>query len=131
MRLGLNYAPTAAAQVLPDSTVPLDAGAAGSAFPRATGRDNAYHLYAVTITPNNDVNGFVTISLNDFEDQVLPIPNRFDALTDSELVADTPQLTAVVEAERSRRAMNGREVLEVRVQTASRCRCLRNRASTA
>ena len=57
-----------------------------------TGRDNAYHLYAVTITPNADVNGFVTVSVNNFEDQVLPTPNEFDALTPAELVADTPQL---------------------------------------
>ena len=91
----------------------------GDSFPRATGRDNAYHLYSVTITPNADINGFVTISVNDFEDQVLPISNRFDALTDAELVADKPQLDDEIEAERSRRAWNGREVLEVRVQTAA------------
>ena len=65
----------------------------GIAFPRATGRDNAYHLYAVTITPNPDVNGFVTVSVNNFDDQVLPTPNEFDALTPAELVADTPQLS--------------------------------------
>ena len=94
-------------------------GLPGSSFPRATGRDNAYHLYAVTITPDYGVNGFVTISLNDLEDKVLPIPKRFDALTDAELVADTPQLSARVEAERSRRASNGREVLEVRVRVGA------------
>ena len=73
----------------------------------------------MTITPNPDVNGFVTVSLYNFEDQVLPTPNVFDALTPAELVADTPQLSDNVEAERSRRAVNGREVLEVRVQTAA------------
>ena len=90
-------------------------------FPEPTGRDTAYHLYySVTITPNPDVNGFVTVSLYNFEDQVLPTPNVFDALTAAELVADTPQLSQLdVEAERSRRAVNGREVLEVRVQTAA------------
>ena len=93
--------------------------AAGSDFPRPTGRDNAYHLYKVTITPNADVNGFVTVSVNNFEDQVLPTPNEFDALTPAELVADTPQLIPPVEIQRSRRAINGREVLEVRVQTAA------------
>ena len=97
----------------------LPVGLPGSSFPRATGRDNAYHLYAVTITPNADVNGFVTVSLNNLEDKVLPTSKEFDALTDAELVADTPQLSDPVEAERSRRAMNGREVLEVRVQTAA------------
>ena len=77
----------------------------------------------MTIMPNPDVNGFVTISVNNFEDQVLPTPNEFDALTPAELVADTPQLSDTaendVEGERSRRAVNGREVLEVRVQTAA------------
>ena len=82
-------------------------------------RDNAYHLYSVTITPNADVNGFVTVSVNNFEDQVLPTPNEYDALTPAELVADRPQLSGPVEMERDRRAVNGREVLEVRVQTAA------------
>ena len=91
----------------------------GTDFPEPTGRDTAYHLYSVTITPNPDVNGFVTVSVNNFDDQVLPTSNVFDALTPAELVADTPQLSTAVEAERSRRAMNGREVLEVRVQTAA------------
>ena len=118
--LGLNYDPPTGQPPAADGTYPtVTAADRGSVFPRATGRDNAYHLYAVTITPNADVNGFVTISLNNFEDQVLPTPNMFDALTDAELVADTPQLAADVEAERSRRALNGREVLEVRVQTAA------------
>ena len=65
-------------------------------FPEPTGRDTAYHLYSVTITPNADVNGFVTVSVNNFEDQVLPTPNEFDALTPAELVADTPQLESLL-----------------------------------
>ena len=52
----------------------LNYGDDGADFPRPTGRDNAYHLYKVTITPNADVNGFVTISVNNFDDQVLPTP---------------------------------------------------------
>ena len=111
--VGLNYD-----SEVTSATVPA-ADAATSAFPEPTGRDTAYHLYSVTITPNNDVNGFVTVSVNNFEDQVLPTSNKFDALTPAELVADTPQLLPPVEGERSRRAMNGREVLEVRVQTAA------------
>ena len=111
--IGLNYD-----SAVTSATVPAD-DAVTSAFPEPTGRDTAYHLYSVTITPNADVNGFVTVSVNNFEDQVLPTTNEFDALTPAELVADTPQLADLVEEERSRRAVNGREVLEVRVQTAA------------
>ena len=117
--VGLNYDPGKPAPGVDGAPVAELDAVSGAAFPRATGRDNAYHLYAVTITPNADVNGFVTISLNDLEDKVLPISKKFDGLTDAELVADLPQLSVNVEAERSRRAMNGREVLEVRVQTAA------------
>ena len=100
---------------------PSEVGDEVSTFPEPTGRDTAYHLYSVTITPNPDVNGFVTVSVNNFDDQVLPTPNEYDALTPAELVADRPQLSErpEVEAERDRRAVNGREVLEVRVQTAA------------
>ena len=117
--LGLNYHPEKPPPGMNGTPAEEVADATGAAFPRATGRDNAYHLYSVTITPNPDVNGFVTVSVNNFDDQVLPTPNEFDALTPAELVADTPQLSDNVEAERSRRAVNGREVLEVRVQTAA------------
>ena len=117
--LGLNYDPAKPPPLADGVPIEEEAPPTGIAFPRATGRDNAYHLYSVTITPNPDVNGFVTVSVNNFDDQVLPTPNEFDALTPAELVADTPQLSTNVEAERSRRAVNGREVLEVRVQTAA------------
>ena len=58
-------------------------------FPEPTGRDNMYHLYIVTITPTAGTDGNVTVSVDNFEDQVLPDSNEFVGLTQAQLLADT------------------------------------------
>ena len=53
-------------------------------LPEATGRDNLYHQYVATITPNDGVDGKVTISIKQFADNVLPVPNMYVPLTASQ-----------------------------------------------
>ena len=84
-------------------------------FPNPTGRDNKYHLYKVTITPDANYNGLTDIWVKSFEDKVKPTPNMYHALTEQLLVADT--LTAGAVIARDTRAKNGREVLSVPVKT--------------
>ena len=84
-------------------------------LPEATGRDNMYHQYFVTITPNAGVNGNLTISLKLFEDNVIPAPNRYIPLTAEQRVAT--RLTADEKAARDTRVMN--EALTVMVNTAA------------
>ena len=51
--------------------------AADAGFPEATGRDNRYHEYSVTITPNPGNTDYVTISIKQFSDNVLPVGNMY------------------------------------------------------
>ena len=46
-------------------------------LPDATGRDNLYHQYFVTIEPDPGVDGDLVISLKQFEDNVKPIANQY------------------------------------------------------
>lgn len=83
-------------------------------FPNPTGRDNKYHLYTVTITPNYDFAGHVDVWVKSFMDKVQPAPNMYHALTEQLLVSDT--LSAGAQVARDTRAKNGREVLSVPVK---------------
>ena len=83
-------------------------------FPEATGRDNKYHSYIATITPDPGVNGDVTVSIGIFDDNVLPVPNRYVPLTAEQRVAAT--LTGAAMFVRDARVKN--ESLTVRVNSA-------------
>ena len=82
-------------------------------LPEATGRDNMYHQYVVTITPHADVEGEVTISIRQFSDNVLPIPKVYVPLSASQRNATI--LTGDAETVRDARLKN--ETLSVRVST--------------
>ena len=64
-------------------------------FPQATGRDNKYHSYIATISPNAGHSGPVTVSVTAFDDNVLPIPNRYVPLTAEQRKATTLTLAAM------------------------------------
>ena len=83
-------------------------------FPEATGRDNKYHSYIATITPDPGVNGDLTVSIGIFDDNVLPVPNRYVPLTAEQRVAAT--LTSAAMFVRDARVKN--ESLTVRVNSA-------------
>ena len=83
-------------------------------LPDPTGRDNMYHVYSVMITPTPGLtNQRVTVSVGNFEDQVLPNPKKFVALTQAELLADS--LTDAAEVARNLRIR--REAISVQVTT--------------
>ena len=46
-------------------------------IPQATGRDNKYYQYFATIMPNPDVDGYVTISIKQFADNVKPVSKQY------------------------------------------------------
>ena len=86
-------------------------------FPQATGRDNMYHSYIAKITPSPGLtaaNAMVTVSIASFDDNVLPVPNRYVPLTAEQRVATT--LTGAAMHVRDARVKN--ESLSVRVSTA-------------
>ena len=79
--------------------------AAGAAMlPEATGRDNMYYQYFVTIEPDPGVSGNLTISLALFEDNVIPTPNRYIPLTAEQRVAT--RLSAAQKGRRDTRVAN-------------------------
>lgn len=84
-------------------------------LPAATGRDNMFHQYFVNIEPDPSVNGYVTISIDQFSDKVKPVPNMYVPLSDSQIVATT--LAAAETTVRNARVAN--ETLMVRVNTAA------------
>ena len=95
-------------------TVAIPESAADSTeFPEPTGRDNKYHLYTVRITPKDNFTGNVTVWVKSFDDKVLPSPNRYEALTHAQILADT--LSGNAELVRDVRVL--REVLSVPVKT--------------
>ena len=99
---------------------PVDGGTPGmvtatlGALPEATGRDNMYHQYFVTITPNAGVNGALTISLKQFDDNVVPVPNRYTPLSPQQ--RNATQLAGAAKLVRDIRVMN--ETLMVQVSSA-------------
>ena len=104
-----------------DPPVPLNAnrtGAGDGDFPEPTGRDNKFHEYSVTITPNPGVNGDVVISIKQFMDNVKPISNMYVPITKEQRLATTlsgADATGAL-AVRNARVMN--ETLTVRVSSA-------------
>ena len=83
-------------------------------LPEATGRDNKYYQYVATITPNAGVDGYVTIAVKQFADNVLPVGNMYVPLTAPQrnaTILTGPALTA-----RDARLKN--ETLMVRVNSA-------------
>ena len=91
----------------------MDGGVDGD-LPEATGRDNEYHEYSVMITPNAGNTDYVTISIKQFSDNVLPVPNMYVPLTGPQRTATI--LTDPALAVRDARLAN--ETLMVRVNAA-------------
>ena len=89
------------------------AGDAG-AIPNATGRDNEYYTYSVTITPDAGVTGDLIVSIKQFEDHVKRVSNKYLPLTAEERVA-----TTLGDAENARNARLANETITVTVNTAA------------
>ena len=92
----------------------LELASAITEIPQATGRDNKYYQYFATIMPNPDVDGYVTISIKQFADNVKPVSKQYLPLTKEQRLAVTP---TVATDERDARVMN--ETLMVRVSTGA------------
>ena len=84
-------------------------------LPQATGRDNKYHQYFATITPNPGVNGDVIVSVKQFADNVKPLSKEYVPLTAEQRIAVT--LSASEETVRDARVAN--ETLTVTVNAAA------------
>lgn len=96
--------------------VPMGAAAANGTvgnFPEATGRDNMYHSYIAMIAPNPGFDGDVTVSVAAFDDNVLPVPNRYIPVTSEQ--RNATRLTGWAMYVRNARVMN--ETLTVRAHT--------------
>ena len=75
------------------------------ALPEATGRDNQYHQYFVTITPTPGLQrSYVRVSVNQFDDKVIPQPKTYVPLSPQQVVATT--LDVIVD-ERSSSCQSG------------------------
>ena len=96
-------------------TVMAGTPANDATLPEATGRDNLYHQYFVTIKPDGDVDGYLTISVNQFKDNVLPVGKEYIPLTPEQRRAVTLPATEVT----VRDARTANETLKVRVSTAA------------
>ena len=81
-------------------------------IPEPTGRDNKYHTYRVTITPNTNLTGNVIVTVKRFSDKTLPIAKMYLPIPRQEIAST--QLNPMV---RNTRLTNGREILTVRVGT--------------
>ena len=84
-------------------------------LPEATGRDNLYHQYFVTIKPDADVDGYLTVSVKQFADNVLPVGKQYLPLTPEQRRAVTLPTAEVT----VRDARTANETLKVRVSTAA------------
>ena len=82
--------------------------------PVATGRDNEYYTYSVTITPDGGVNGDLTVSIGQFTDHVKPVSLQYLPLSAERRVATTLGGEA---NERNARLAN--ETITVPVNTAA------------
>ena len=97
-----------------DAVAVTEADSAENIPPVATGRDNEYHTYSVTITPDGGVNGDLTVSVKQFEDHVKRVSNEYLPLSAERRVATT--LSDDDEATRNARLAN--ETITVAVNTA-------------
>ena len=86
-----------------------------SDLPEATGRNNMYREYIATIRPNPDLNGTVTVSIKQFEDNVKPVSNQYIPLTREQRLA----VTLEDDETDIRDARVANESLTVRVSTAA------------
>ena len=82
----------------------------GGSIPQATGRDNMYHLYRVLVTPSGGATGDITVSVGQFDDKVLPLPNTYLPLSVQQRRATT-FVGDVRSTARVTRIMNSREAL--------------------
>ena len=96
------------------TNLPLPDENDGAGLPEATGRDNKYYQYFVTITPDPGVDGNLVVSVKQFSDNVLPIGKEYLPLTPEQRRAVT---TAVATDARDARVAN--ETLTVRVSTGA------------
>ena len=105
-----------------DAVAVTEADAADS-IPTATGRDNEYHTYSVTITPDAGVTGDLIVSIKQFEDHVKRVSNEYLPLSAEERVATTLATTLDAEAEGTsevvRNARLANETITVAVNTAA------------
>ena len=76
-------------------------------IPQATGRDNMYHLYRVMVTPTGGATGDITISVGQFDDKVLPLPNTYLPLSIQQRRATTfvSQVLAARDTRRERESL--------------------------
>ena len=73
-------------------------------LPDATGRDNKYYQYLVTITPTPGFVGDVTVSVAEFDDMEKPVANKYVPLVKSQRLDTTLTDTGMMTASRSRDA---------------------------
>ena len=94
------------------------AATAEAGFPEATGRDNKYHEYSVTITPNAGNTDYVTISIKQFSDNVLPVGKMYVPLTAAQRNATILTGTGATGAAAVKNARLMNESLMVKVNSA-------------
>ena len=70
-----------------------------------------YHLYRVKVTPSGGATGHITVSVGQFDDKVLPLPNTYLPLSVQQRRATT--FVGAAEHVRVARIMNSREALTV------------------
>ena len=99
--------------VLIDLTTTLaDAYATRVRLPDATGRDNMYHQYTAVIEPNGDLDGYVTVSIKGFADNVLPVAKMYVPLASTQ--RDATVLSGAAEDERNARLLNESAMVKVK-----------------
>ena len=94
------------------------AATAEAGFPEATGRDNRYHEYSVEITPNAGNTDYVTISIKQFSDNVLPVGKMYVPLTAAQRNATILTGTGATGAAAVKNARLMNETLMVKVNSA-------------
>ena len=77
-------------------------------IPEPTGRDNRYWQYRVTIDPDRATADDVIVTVNEFDDRVLPEPKTYKPLT-----ARQRKLTDTANPFLENRLKNGREILSI------------------
>ena len=88
-----------------------DSTTATHTIPQATGRDNMYHLYRVMVTPSGGATGDITVSVGQFDDKVMPLPNTYLPLSVQQRRATT--FVGATETARVTRITNMREALTI------------------
>ena len=81
-------------------------------LPDATGRDNLYHQYTAVIEPNRGLDGYVTVSIKGFADNVLPVAKMYVPLASTQ--RDATVLSGAAEDERNARLLNESAMVKVK-----------------